>query len=51
MISPTVLDVAHLTGLPILGLEISALLEPIKVPFTLETGMSYTDFTKNYEGK
>ncbi|KAL7171605.1 hypothetical protein ACSBR2_036296 [Camellia fascicularis] len=51
MISPTVHDVAHLTGLPILGLEISALLEPIKVPFTLQIDLSYTEFTKKYKGK
>ncbi|KAL7169062.1 hypothetical protein ACSBR2_034152 [Camellia fascicularis] len=51
MISPTILDVAHLTGLSILGLEVSALLEPMKVPFTLQTDMGYTDFTKNYKGK
>ncbi|KAL7172890.1 hypothetical protein ACSBR2_032374 [Camellia fascicularis] len=51
MISLTILDVAHLTGLPILGNQIHALLEPPKVTFTLNTDMSYTDFTQKYKGK
>ncbi|XP_028121096.1 uncharacterized protein LOC114318399 [Camellia sinensis] len=51
MISPTILDVAHLTGLPILGNPIHALLEPPKVTFTLNTNICYTDFAKNYQGK
>ena len=51
MISPTILDVAHLTGLPILGNPIHALLEPPKVTFTLNTDMCYTDFAKKYQGK
>ncbi|KAL7172799.1 hypothetical protein ACSBR2_032301 [Camellia fascicularis] len=51
MISPTILDVAHLTGLPILGNPIHALLEPSKVTFTLNTDMCYTDFAKKYKGE
>ncbi|KAF5933876.1 hypothetical protein HYC85_030047 [Camellia sinensis] len=51
MISPTILDVAHLTGLPILGNPIHALLEPPKVTFTLNTDMCYTDFAKKYKGE
>ncbi|XP_028119223.1 uncharacterized protein LOC114316745 [Camellia sinensis] len=45
------LDVAHLTGLLILGNPIHALLEPPKVTFTLNTDMRYTDFSKKYKGK
>ena len=51
MISLTILDVAYLIGLLILGLEISALLEPLPVTFTLNTDMSYTEFIKKYKGK
>ncbi|XP_028106025.1 uncharacterized protein LOC114305106 [Camellia sinensis] len=51
MISSTILDVAHLTGLPILGNPIHALLQPPKVTFTLNTDMCYIDFAQKYKGK
>ena len=47
MMSPTILDVVHLTGLPFSGQHISALLTP-KTPIKLDTDLSYEKFQTKY---
>lgn len=49
MISPTILDVVHLTGLPVVGQHISALLTPQNVDFNIATNISYGSFMKKYQ--